>query len=389
MMHYFIESLAVSLLLSIPYYFFLRKTTLHQWNRIYLILAVVFSILIPSIDIQINSNSALIQLNMEEIVVQAKHYSLSKLNYLNGLYFLYAIVSLLLVYRLAKSIVLLHKIKNSELNSNQIYISDKIESPCSYFNSIFLPNIKYSNEDRNIIIHHEKIHVAQKHSFDLMLIEIAKIFFWWNPILYLTRSALTAQHEYFVDRIMIENHTSIDAYSQLLIQQQNSFSSPSIVNLFNYVNLKNRFKMMTKQKSTSNLKLAYLGLSPLLAIIVLVFSCSKIADNRIDYQGTIFENVDALPSYKGGDKAMLNYLYKNIKYPAQAKESSIEGLVVVEFVVEKDGHTSNHNIIRDIGGGCGEEALRVIKTMANLEPGLHKGKKERVAMKLPVRFKLN
>ncbi len=89
------------------------------------------------------------------------------------------------------------------------------------------------------------------------------------------------------------------------------------------------------------------------------------------------------------DKAMLSFLYKHIKYPAIAKETTIEGTVVISFIVEKDGSISNAEILRDIGGGCGRESLRVVKKMPQWIPGRQRHQTVRVQYRLPVKFRLN
>lgn len=93
------------------------------------------------------------------------------------------------------------------------------------------------------------------------------------------------------------------------------------------------------------------------------------------------------------DKKMLQFIYKNIKYPAEARENNIQGRVVVTFVVETDGRISNGEIIRGIGGGCEEEALRVINLMNERHkiwiPGFQKGKAVRVQFNLPTKFSLS
>ena len=90
---------------------------------------------------------------------------------------------------------------------------------------------------------------------------------------------------------------------------------------------------------------------------------------------------------------MLEYLYKNIKYPLAAKERGIQGRVVVTFVVEKDGSISDVKVVRDIGAGCGEEAIRVVNSMDELAgkwiPGKMNGNAARVQFNLPVSFRLN
>jgi protein TonB len=85
---------------------------------------------------------------------------------------------------------------------------------------------------------------------------------------------------------------------------------------------------------------------------------------------------------------LLSFLSKNIRYPKLAREANIEGTVVISFVVEKDGQITQAQIRRDVGGGCGREALRVVNQMPNWIPGSQQGRKVRVMFNLPVRFKL-
>lgn len=87
-------------------------------------------------------------------------------------------------------------------------------------------------------------------------------------------------------------------------------------------------------------------------------------------------------------KKMLEYIYSQIRYPAMARHNGIEGIVVVAFVVERDGSLSNMEIVKDIGGGCGKEALRVVKGMPRWIPGKQRGKAVRVRFQLPVKYKL-
>lgn len=85
---------------------------------------------------------------------------------------------------------------------------------------------------------------------------------------------------------------------------------------------------------------------------------------------------------------MLQFIYSNIKYPAIARENGVEGTVYVKFVVEKDGKITNAEIVRDIGAGCGQEALRVVGLMPEWEPGKQRGRPVRVQFNLPVKYKL-
>jgi len=102
----------------------------------------------------------------------------------------------------------------------------------------------------------------------------------------------------------------------------------------------------------------------------------------------IFQIVEEMPSYPGGERALLEYVAKNIKYPQIARETGIQGRVFVGFVVEPDGSVSNVKILRGIGGGCDEEAMRVIKSLPKWKPGKQRGKAVRVSYQIPVVFKL-
>jgi protein TonB len=102
----------------------------------------------------------------------------------------------------------------------------------------------------------------------------------------------------------------------------------------------------------------------------------------------IFQIVEEMPSFPGGDQKMLEYIAKNIKYPQIARESGIQGRVFISFVVEPDGSVSNVKVLRGIGGGCDEEAMRVVKSMPKWKPGKQRGKPVRVSYNLPVNFRL-
>ncbi len=107
-----------------------------------------------------------------------------------------------------------------------------------------------------------------------------------------------------------------------------------------------------------------------------------------DIEEEIFMIVDTPPSFPGGDEALYRYLAENIKIPHYALENGFQGKVYLTFVVEKDGSLSRIRVLRDIGGGCGAEAVRVVKSMPKWIPGKQRGKPVRVQFNLPVNFRL-
>ncbi len=102
----------------------------------------------------------------------------------------------------------------------------------------------------------------------------------------------------------------------------------------------------------------------------------------------IFMVVEQMPAFPGGQGALMKYLAEHIKYPELAKESGIQGRVFINFVVEPDGSIDQVKVLRGIGGGCDEEAVRVVKSMPNWIPGKQRGKPVRVSFNLPVKFAL-
>ncbi|NOY50730.1 MAG: energy transducer TonB [Chlorobi bacterium] len=105
-------------------------------------------------------------------------------------------------------------------------------------------------------------------------------------------------------------------------------------------------------------------------------------------EAEIFTVVESMPEFPGGAGELYKYLGQNIKYPPLAKESGIQGRVFVNFVVEPDGSISNVKVLRGIGGGCDEEAVRVVEGMPSWKPGKQRGKAVRVSYNLPIKFTL-
>ncbi len=115
----------------------------------------------------------------------------------------------------------------------------------------------------------------------------------------------------------------------------------------------------------------------------------QIDEEEEEAEEEIFQVVENDPEFPGGAEALYKYLAQNIKYPQLARENNITGRVYVTFVVERDGSVSGVRVLRDIGGGCGAEAVRVVKSMPKWTPGKQRGKAVRVQYNLPVNFSLH
>uniref|UniRef100_UPI0040488423 energy transducer TonB n=1 Tax=Algoriphagus sp. TaxID=1872435 RepID=UPI0040488423 len=103
----------------------------------------------------------------------------------------------------------------------------------------------------------------------------------------------------------------------------------------------------------------------------------------------IFDVVETQPNPPGGMSGWNKYLSNNLKYPTQARRMGVEGTVIVVFVINTDGSIQDVEVLRGIGGGCDEEAVKVVTNAPKWEPGKQRGKPVRTRMRLPIRFKLS
>lgn len=124
-----------------------------------------------------------------------------------------------------------------------------------------------------------------------------------------------------------------------------------------------------------------------LMMLVLLFSFMT-STAQTKKNDMVFDVVEVMPQFPGGQIAMLQYIMKNIKYPEQAMKEGIQGRVAVRFIVEKDGSISDVKPILSVHPLLNKEAVRVVESMPKWTPGKHNGKPVRVRFNLPVMFKL-
>ena len=131
----------------------------------------------------------------------------------------------------------------------------------------------------------------------------------------------------------------------------------------------------------------------LLLFLAMLFSSVTLMAQEVDsttetQEEEVYSIVETMPSFPGGQTALNAYIQENLKYPQSALEDGIQGRVYVNFVVEKDGSISNVKVNRGIGGGCDEEAVRVVKAMPRWVPGVQRDQTVRVSYMMPIVFKL-
>jgi len=394
------------------YWLFLKNETFFLVNRLYLLCSVVFALLVPLIKIPLSDSfSNLMSVNILDTIIvspdnieQGFFNRLNVFNILTIIYFAGAAIFLIrFLLKLFQIILLINKHEIIHKNGLKIIYLDKNYSPFSFLNFVFL-NQDIKREDINSIIIHEKIHVKQYHSLDLIIIEILGIVQWFNPFIWFYRNSLKNLHEYFADEEILLKGFNKTNYKQILIKQTVAFQLNDITNNFNHSLLKRRFIMMSQVKSNKLALLKMFFVLPIAVIMVMAFSLTftktimaqevekkptNSETNVIKADEDIFKVVEQMPGFPGGDKARIKFLIENLKYPEEARKKGIQGRVYVSFVVEKDGSISNIELLRGIGGGCDEEGMRVVSIMPDYEPGLQRGKPVRVRFTLPIKFTLD
>ncbi|HSJ69051.1 MAG TPA: M56 family metallopeptidase [Anditalea sp.] len=394
------------------YRIFLSEYTFFDWNRAYLLLIISLVLIIPLLSIpSISSGEGSVfstgysyflpEVQLDNESPGEASILPSFFNFLTGIYFLGLIIASI------RFITGLFQIYRNIYNSKKIHHLGYILAirpdfqASSFFNYIFLPDYNPSDSEQQLIISHEINHATRYHSLDILFIQLLKIIFWFHPFTKMLESSLTEVHEFQVDNEITKSCSKTD-YANLLLKLILADRQKQLMNnYFNKFQTKKRIIMMGKTESNLREKCRFLMAIPLLALLVIVFSCEGNEDHELiidadesgetvlrSSSGEVFDVVENPPAPAGGFEGWNKYLTENLTYPAQAKREGIEGTVYVLFVVEVDGSIQGVEILRGIGGGCDEEALRVIRNAPDWEPGTQKGQKVNVKMRVPIKFKL-
>lgn len=332
---------------------------------------------------------------------------------INYLYF--GIVFILLI-RLLLQLISLVKLwlqtRIRYINGIKIRVPNNNSDPFSFFKWIFINPEEYSTEELKEILMHENTHAKQWHSIDVVLSEVLCIACWFNPFMWLMKREIRSNLEYLADNKVIETGHDCRAYQYHLLELAHTKKVATLYNNFNVLPLKKRIKMMNKKRTKQIGRAKYI-IFPFLAVALLLISnieavartTEKVIDEiivsniettetaetvvMVDQEDPVFEIVDQMPQYPGGQAALMKYINENIKYPVNAFEKKIQGRVILQYVVNTDGSLSNIKLVRSVDPDLDAEAIRVISGMPKWIPGKHKGETVRVKYTIPVQFKLS
>ena len=571
---FFVYILKSAFCLALFYLFYrllLSKETFHRFNRVALLGLLVASCVVPLIQVGAEGANEINRqfLSLEEMLLMAEPMdevgietlAIPTWGWKDVLLLLYIIGIVFFLIRnlwsLGRMIGLIDGCRKEKMDDGILLFTHRKEiAPFSWMKCIVLSE-KDLDEGGEAILTHERAHIANRHSWDLLLADVCVFFQWFNPAAWLLKQELQNIHEYEADEWVINQGIDAKKYQLLLIKKAVGTRLYSMANSLNHSSLKKRIAMMIKKKSNPWARLKYLYILPLAAASVAAFarpevsnsldeiSSAKVSDlasimkadgeksvenisekkvkvagkvieenngkpvtgasilvrgttngtlaidgkfsieanegdvlvvsfiglqtqsvivpkggsesmvismkeevqnlsemvvvgyapqddgtleikgkmtdkdgkeydmkgkmttekkgnttiNQVDWSRTpkadkadeeqvIFQVVEEMPDFPGGMKECMKFLARNMKYPMAAQEAKIEGRVVVQFVVDRDGSVNDIKVVRSISPQLDAEAVRVIGLMPKWNPGKQRGKAVAVKYTMPIQFRL-
>lgn len=287
---YLFQTISFQVIFLIVYELFLKKETFFTYNRIYLLVTPILALLLPLLKIPLLQTvippetytmlpEVLIGGNSQELhAVHLNSLSSETAQVINSWLFIYVgglLFSLGFFFNKLRILKQLfsHKplVKNAEVKIVEVPHS---RIACTFYNTIFM-GADLVEKEREQILSHELVHVKQKHTLDLLLFEILRLLFWFNPVIYIFQARISAVHEYLADAGVVKNVKKQDYFQQLLNSAFNTENISFINQFFNQSIIKKRIVMIQKAKSTSTSKFKFLIILPLMLGMLTYVSCSQ------------------------------------------------------------------------------------------------------------------
>lgn len=401
------------------------RDTFFRSRRFILIVSLVLPFILPFIDVRewLESRDRMIMLThfdysavLPEIVVGSEAVETGNRVFVlsEWIGYLYLAGVVVLLVRLAVQAFSLYRLivrmPEKEINGVRIKCLNDPSGPFSFFGWIFMNPAAVKEDEISEILTHEMAHVKQHHSVDVLLAEMVSICCWMNPFAWLLKREVRLNLEFLADRKVMEAGFATKSYQYHLLGLAYNHKY-GLSNNFNFSHLKQRIIMMNKKKSNGagHIKYALFTLPAFALLVAGNISCSQDASKKEDAKEEVvapvspeakeapadstakeevFMVAEQMPEFPGGMKELLKFLQDNVKYPESAMKKNVQGRVIVQFVVEKDGTPTEFNVVRSVDPDLDAEALRVLQTMPKWKPGMQRGKIVRVKFTVPVSFKL-
>jgi TonB family protein len=435
----------------IVYLILLSRDTSYGRNRVFILLSILSAQILPFITFQTLKplNIQFFGKFLSEVFVTASANTTRSVPtgtaspaILHTVYSIYIIVALIYIIKLLIDLInlIFLILRQRNQGSRIIRFHGFNTSGFSAMGYIFI-NSRLSPEDAGEIIRHEQNHLKQNHFVDIIFIEIIKALQWFNPVVYLFNRSLRAIHEYQADQECLSSGVPIVNYQSLLLNQvfksrafnlTNSFSNPSLI--------KKRMLMMTKKRTSDFAALKMVMVVPVATVVFLAISAyreipntsvkqlvpvimsqnsesefrfelmappppppppasTKATESKENVGSAIEESMDEpdrepfvvveeMPSFPGGDSALLKYIGEHTRYPEVAKTNNIQGRVVVRFCITAKGSVNKVSVLKGVDPELDKEAIRVVTSLPLFMPGKQGGKPVPVWYMVPITFTL-
>ncbi|PCH70608.1 MAG: hypothetical protein COC06_04345 [Bacteroidales bacterium] len=459
---YFLQSAICMAFFYALYWLFLKKDTFFRVNRMFLLLTLIASILIPTLEIPfqpepkntignplhvldavVKASQQYLNSNMlEEVVVTVTvKKALTAYQYLGIIYLLGVFLFSIRFFR--NIFQLLFWIKSSQIireKGFRLVIMNDDYPPFSFLNSIFIGKADYQKANFNSILAHERVHVDQLHTFDLLMIEILTVIFWLNPVVWFYKSSIQEVHEYLVDDKVVNGAVNANEYKMHIVNQFAGGDLFRLANNFGQSTLKKRISMLGRIKTPRIALVKLLLIIPIFVVLLSAFAftikeeekldpdfsfkellprdlnlfssfrndpvdfynqakndfpplSSTHRINKLEYKKTINPEeikvlTDDMPVFPGGTLALQKYIAKHVSYPKSAQIKKIEGRVFVSFVVNKKGEVINVALARKVHPVLDKEALRVVSSLPKWNAGKMNGEFVNIAYTVPINFQV-
>ena len=453
---YSLQTIVLQVLFLAVFEILFKKETFFKANRFYLLSSLILSLLLPLIQIPVEAvvhEQAVYQLkeivitkNVSEIYLKngLENYSSVFMFYLIGV----AFFSALFIFKVGKLLTYIMSAKKSNQNKGNIILVSNSNQAFSFFNKVF---IGADNQNIDVILKHELVHAKQLHSLDILFMELLKIIFWFNPILYLYHNRIVALHEFEADFKSADSDRK-KYFEVLLCEVLNCNSISFTNNFYNQSLIKKRIVMLQKSKSKKHGVVKYLLAIPVIVLSMTLFSTTVVAQETKKLEQKVekvvekkanpkktetqtapnskvvpvydkeksqivelsevrsaeevakqipFAVVEEVPMFKGCEgvdksaqfdcfqKEMTNHIKLHFTYPKEAMENNIQGRVQVEYLIDEIGNVEVYRVKGPENAlPLEEEARRIIKLLPQFTPGKQSGKAIAVRHVVPITFRM-
>jgi len=281
----------------------LEKESFHVFKRFYLLSSVVLAFVIPLITFTeyIEVIPQEVPLFFPESSITHTVIEAEPINYIPiMLWSIYGLGVLLFSFKFLKNLSgIIFRIKRNPKFKNQSFINVLLQDlviPHTFFSYIFLNKHKFETQQipKEVLLH-EETHAKQKHSLDVLFIEILQILFWFNPIIFFIKHSIKLNHEFLADHAVLKQGIASSTYQNILLafsspDSNRGATEPQLANAINYSSIKKRFTVMKTHTSKKAFWLRSLILLPLLAILIYSFSEKKVVEKPFVAQQNISAN---------------------------------------------------------------------------------------------------